>query len=245
MITRVDTRSAERIEFDTVLLDAAGTLITPSEPVAKTYAAVAGRFGVVIDPGALGRAFSEIFQAMPDLAFTSTSMDELQRLEREWWRTLVLRVITWTGNTVDEFDLFFETLYAHYSHGRAWQCYPEVTAVLDGLRARGCKLAVVSNFDSRLPGILEALGIHDYMDAVIYSSQAGSAKPDRAIFTQALDALGASPERTVHVGDSAKADYEGAVAAGLRGLLIRREHSPGDSAKHHIHRLDELLTHPD
>jgi len=224
-----------------VLLDAAGTLIRPSEPLGETYAAVARRYGVEVEAEKLAQAFAEVFGDMPDLAFEWTSMDELRRLERDWWRMLVHRVIAWTGSSIGDFDTFFETLYEHYAQGHAWECFPEVPAVLEGLRSRGCKLAVVSNFDSRLPGILHAVGIQGHFDAVIYSSEAGSAKPDPAIFRQALDALGVAPERAIHVGDSPRADFGGAIAAGLAGLLIRRAHPPAAGSRQVIRSLDELL----
>jgi len=224
-----------------VLLDAAGTLIRPSEPVGETYAAVARRYGVQLEAEKLAQAFAEVFDDMPDLAFQWTSMDEMWRLERDWWRMLVHRVVAWTGSSIGDFETFFETLYEHYAQGQAWQCFPEVPVVLDGLRNRGCKLAVVSNFDSRLPGILHAVGILGHMDAVIYSSEAGSAKPDPVIFRRALDALGVAPERAIHVGDSLRADFGGAIAAGLEGLLIRRTDPPAAGSEQVIGSLDELL----
>lgn len=224
-----------------VLLDAAGTLIRPSAPVGETYAAVAKRYGAALEAGKLAQVFGEVFGEMPDLAFDGTSMEELQRLEREWWRTLVQRVVARAGSSIGDFDSFFETLYEHYAQGHAWECFPEVPSVLDELRARGCKIAVVSNFDSRLPGILQALGIHDKVDAVVYSTQAGSAKPDPTIFGRALAALGVAPQRAIHVGDSVGADVEGAVAAGLEGALIRRDDASAGGPWPVLRSLDELL----
>lgn len=229
--------------FDAVLLDAAGTLIRPRAPVGETYATVAGQYGAPLDAERLARAFGEVFGEMPNLAFVWTSMDELKRLEREWWHTLVYRVVQRIGGRIGEFDAFFEALYEHYARGDAWECFPEVSRVLDSLRASGCKLAVVSNFDSRLPGILQALDIHDRMGAVVYSSAAGSAKPDPAIFRQALARLGVAPERAVHVGDSADADVGGAAAAGIAGILIRREKASVAASVRAIGSLEDLLQH--
>lgn len=224
-----------------MLLDAAGTLIRPRDPVGETYAAAARQFGAEIDPGQLSRAFGAVFDHMPALAFDWTSMDELRHLERDWWRTLVGRVVARTGCDIRDFDGYFETLYQHYARGSAWECFPEVPAVLKALRAGGRKLAVVSNFDSRLPGILQDLGIRDQMDAVIYSSGAGSAKPDPAIFRQALVVLGVASQSAIHVGDSARADVAGAAAAGIAGLLIRRGHAAANGSETVIGSLAELL----
>lgn len=223
------------------MLDAAGTLIRPRAPVGETYARVAGQYGAALDAGRLARAFGEVFGEMPDLSFDWDSIEELQRLERAWWQTLVYRVVERTGGRIADFQGFFETLYGHYARGDAWECYPEVPRVLDGLRAIGCKLAVVSNFDSRLPGILQALDIHDRLDAVVYSSEAGSAKPNPAIFERALGIVGVAPDRAIHVGDSISADIGGAVAAGLEGVLIRRGSPPAAGCGPVPWSLDELL----
>lgn len=227
--------------IDAVLLDAAGTLIKPRKPVGETYAEVAERYGAALEPDRLMQGFVEAFGDMPDLAFRWTTMEELQRLERNWWRTLVLRVVASVGSCIGDFDAFFGDLYGHYAQGDAWECFAEVPGVLKRLRARGCKLAVVSNFDSRLPVILRALGIHGYLDAVVYSSAAGCVKPDPAIFERALAELGVAPERALHVGDSVEADVGGAISAGLSGFLIRRESSPGGVSDKLLGSLEELL----
>ena len=79
-----------------------------------------------------------------------------------------------------------------------------------------------------------------FFDAVVYSSAAGSAKPDRRIFQHALDQLLVAPAEALHVGDSRTADYEGALAAGLTAVLLRRDECPTDD--HCIATLDEIRT---
>lgn len=240
MSSEADTQGRNLCAFDAVLLDAAGTLIRPRKPVGETYAEIAASYGATLQSDRLMQAFVEVFRNMPDLAFEWASKDELRRLERDWWRTLVHRVVVGTGSSVGDFDGFFETLYQHYAHGQAWQCFPEVPVVLRALRGKGYRIAVVSNFDSRLPGILDALGIREQMDAVVYSSEAGSAKPDPVIFQRALDALGVAPERAIHIGDNPRADLDGASAAGLAGLLIQRGRWPVAAAQT-IRNLGEFL----
>ena len=233
--------SHRNVRPEAVLLDAAGTLIAPSEPVGETYARVAKGYGAELQVDKLTRAFAGVLRGMPDLAFQWTSTAELQRLERDWWRTLVRRVVAHTGTSMGAFDDYFEALYRHYAGGAAWECFPDVPRVLEALRARGYRLAVVSNFDSRLPGILQALGIHRLLDAVVFSSEAGSAKPDPHIFRRALVKLDAEPQCAIHVGDSEKADVGGAVAAGLTALLIERNGPTAARSGHVIGTLDELL----
>ena len=99
---------------------------------------------------------------------------------------------------------------------------PDALPALDALRGAGVRLAVVSNWDCSLPGVLAGLGVVDRFDAICASAPVGAAKPDPAIFRHALGLLGVQPENALHCGDSLDADCAGARAAGLRAVLIDR-----------------------
>ena len=214
--------------LEALTFDAAGTLVHVAEPVAETYARIAEAYGAPLARPALEAAFVEEFHAMPEMAFPGRSGDALLEAERDWWRRLVARVVTRAGG-VGDFDTYFDALYRHYASAAAWRVYADVPAALDAARARGLRLAVVSNFDSRLPAILAGLDIAERFDAVVYSTACGSAKPDAGIFRHALACLGATPSAALHVGDDARADYHGARAAGMQALLVRRRGAPPDS----------------
>ena len=47
-------------------------------------------------------------------------------------------------------------------------------------------------------------------------------KPHRSIFDTALALAGVAPADSLMVGDSVRADIEGAVAIGMRAVLLRR-----------------------
>ena len=205
-----------------VLLDAAGTLIDVAGPLGDTYSGLAREFGGDLDPETLTTGFRIAFADTPPMAFPGLTGADLDRAERDWWRAVVERVTRAAGG-VPEFDAYFDRLYAHYASAPAWRVYPEVPEVLEALRARGLRLAVVSNFDTRLPPLLDALGLATFFDAVVCSGEAGAAKPDGAIFARALAALGVEASEALHVGDSREADYEGARAAGIEALLVDRD----------------------
>ena len=69
-------------------------------------------------------------------------------------------------------------------------------------------------------------GLDAYVDALIVSEEAGVSKPDPAIFTIALDRLGAAAGDAVMIGDSWTADIEGALAAGVRAIWFNRFQRP-------------------
>lgn len=94
---------------------------------------------------------------------------------------------------------------------------PGVPEALARLRSLGIELAVVGNWDLRLPEHVDRLGLTPFFSAVVSSASAGAAKPDPRPFRAALELVGVRPERALHVGDS-PADEDGARAAGLRFL---------------------------
>jgi len=57
-------------------------------------------------------------------------------------------------------------------------------------------------------------------------------KPSRDFFLSAVNSLALSPEQVVMIGDDAVSDVGGALAAGLRGILVRTgKYLPGDEAR--------------
>jgi putative hydrolase of the HAD superfamily len=222
-----------------ITFDAAGTLIRVANPVAETYARIAHDFGATLSPGVLHAAFRELFPGMPAMAFPDVAQPALADAERAWWRELVARVVERAGG-VREFEDYFEALYAYYADADAWRTYPETHRALMSARARGLRLGVVSNFDSRLPPILQRLGIGDLVDTVVYSTGCGAAKPDERIFDFAIRALESTPPTTLHVGDNLEADYHGACAAGMSAVHLCRHKKPEAEKIPAIRHLDEL-----
>lgn len=222
-----------------ITFDAAGTLMRVADPVGETYGRIAADAGAVLSPEVLEAAFVKAFAQMPPMAFPDLRGGALANAERDWWRRLVQRVVHQAGG-VPAFDAYFDALFSHYASGAAWRAYPEVHATLESVRARGLRIGVISNFDSRLPPILRALGIADRVDAVIFSTGCGAAKPDARIFERALATLGVPAGATLHVGDSLDADYRGASAAGMASVHLQRRDAPNRPEVPTIRSLDEL-----
>jgi putative hydrolase of the HAD superfamily len=120
--------------------------------------------------------------------------------------------------------------------------------VVRALRAHGIRTALISNCSHSTRPIVDALALDDEFDEVLLSFEVGAAKPDPAIYREALDRLGnPTPERSVFVDDQARY-CDGATAVGLRTLLIVREDADpaegwGDSTNGHrvIRDLRALL----
>jgi len=215
-----------------VFFDVAGTLIRVRDGVGAQYARVAERFGVAADPAAIEREFRRAFRAAPPMAFPGVLREAIPGLERAIWRGIVRDVFAGAGLLAafapGVFDAYFDAVYRHFEDAAVWEVFPDVVPALAALRALGCSLGVVSNFDGRVLPILDGLGLAPWFASVTLSSQVGVTKPDPAIFAEALARHGAEPAQALHVGDSPAEDGEGARAAGLRAVLIDRTERHAD-----------------
>lgn len=197
-----------------VLLDAMGTLVRLEPPVPRLRAALARR-GIAVDAAQATRAMrAEIahYRAHHDTAGTRAGLDRLRRACAEVVRGELGRP-----------DADAPAVHAALLDAIAFSPYPEVPRVLAGLRALGCRLAVVSNWDVSLHDVLRDTGLAGSVDAVVTSAEHGAAKPDPGIFLRALALVDAEPAQALHVGDDPDADLAGARAAGVRGVLIARD----------------------
>ncbi len=90
---------------------------------------------------------------------------------------------------------------------------PEVKETLDGLRAKGLKLAIGSS--SKNEGfILERLGLDGYFDAVSDGNNITRSKPDPEVFVKAAQLVGEASGDCLVVED-AKAGLEAAIGGGM------------------------------
>lgn len=123
--------------------------------------------------------------------------------------------------------------------GDVFTKFVDTDRTLAGLRSRGYRLAVLSNWDQSLHRILAVQGLTGYFEVVIASLEEGVEKPERFIYEVLLERLGCAPEEVLHVGDNPVDDVEGATDAGLHALLLNPngERVPGQS----IRSLGDLL----
>ncbi len=120
------------------------------------------------------------------------------------------------------FSGIFDQLFAHYASGSAWKLFPETKEVLESFRNDGVKMALVSNFDSRLDRVLGDLGIRGFFDHVLTSADVAARKPDPAILWKMLELTGADPAACCLAGDSETADGGAARSCGIDFFHIDR-----------------------
>jgi putative hydrolase of the HAD superfamily len=129
-----------------------------------------------------------------------------------------------------ELDRFLEAEHAAWEPARMLATTSH--ALLESLRRRGLKLALVSNaFDPGwlLHRDLEQTGLEERLDFSVFSSEVGLRKPHPAIFERALSALGVEPANAIFVGDRLYEDVRGAGELGMttvQALWFRADEHP-------------------
>jgi HAD superfamily hydrolase (TIGR01509 family) len=120
-------------------------------------------------------------------------------------------------------DLLYEILDAEQQcWDRAVRVDADALQVLSWLGARGVKRAVCSNAPfppEMMRRQVDANGIGELTEAVVFSSEVGSRKPAPEMYVAALSAVGVAAERALFVGDRVREDYEGPRSVGMRAVI--------------------------
>jgi phosphoglycolate phosphatase/AHBA synthesis associated protein len=136
------------------------------------------------------------------------------------------------GRTPEEVKAYYD---AHFpDHARHLHVDPQARAVLQGLRERGIRTAVVTNTPTAIAReVLRAAGLEP--DVLVGAGAPLREKPAPDMVLRACELLGVGPEEAFFVGDS-RFDREAAEAAGARfaGLRI-----PGERT---LERIEEVLS---
>jgi 2-haloacid dehalogenase len=153
-----------------------------------------------------------------------------KQLEYTWLRSLMDRYVDFWQITQDALDFALNTyrvadaalkddLMQAYLE---LSCYPEVPAVLNELKSRGFRCAVLSNGSPEMLGsAVKNSGLDDVFDAVISIDAIGIYKPDPRVYQMAVDQLGVSPSEIAFQSSNAW-DAAGAGAVGFKVAWINR-----------------------
>jgi len=223
----VDELDSAPATIRAISFDVTGTLISCPR-LGDIYSEILGRHGVAVSQDQVAMLFPIVWKEFDCSAeFGSDRFATHPDGARGWWRRFVERLCELAGASAPSRFATAE-LFDHFRRAEPWSIYPEVVETLGELAKRGFRLAVVSNWDARLPELLDALDLGVSFEAVLYSERVGVEKPHPGIFDALCRELELSPEQILHVGDRRVQDVEGATAAGLAALHVRRPR-PGDS----------------
>ncbi len=188
-----------------VLFDFWGTLVQQGaySPLKQTYRLMRPRMH-----------FGEFVERFERVAMTKPYDDQVQMFQ-DAAEALGVRTPDWV----------IEKLVGVWNKNKLLsQPYPETLQVLEQLKSKGIKIAIVSNTPKlSVDGVLEKFGMDKIFDAVCFSYENGYLKTDPELFEIALEKLGVDKDEALMVGDSMETDIAGAENAGVMAVLIDRK----------------------
>lgn len=220
--------------YRAVFFDAGNTLLRVNPSIGYIYSDTARRYGAKLAEDTIEAAFQALWHKTAPLVSNEGHRLTYEK-ERDWWRDIVLHVFR-DHVSFRDFDAFFDDLYTRFAMPESWKLYEDVVENLEALKDKGIRLAMISNWDSRLPALIEQLGISRYFEKVIVSALVGYEKPHPAIFQIALENTGLDGSEVVYIGDDLFLDYQAARKAGLHAIHLDRH----GRFQHHEDRITSL-----
>ena len=98
------------------------------------------------------------------------------------------------------------------------QMHPEILPMLRALKAKGLKLAVVSNCYLEEAQVIRAWPESRLFDTLVLSCEEGVKKPDPAIYQRCMERLGVSPQECLFIGDGGSQELEAARTLGMTAM---------------------------
>ncbi len=135
-------------------------------------------------------------------------------------------------------QLLFET----WRNPNNFRLFDDVLPTLKKLTSLGYTISCISNEDKSLYDFFEHFAIKKYFNHIVISDEIKIEKPNPLIFLKAIELEAIRANQGLHVGDSLKSDYFGALEVGLHAVLLDREEKfqdNGDIAK--INNLSEIF----
>jgi putative hydrolase of the HAD superfamily len=139
----------------------------------------------------------------------------------------------------EQADSRFEN-YLHL-YKRNWSAYSDVIPCLKRLKQQGLRLGIISNGDyNQQLEKLNSIGIYNYFDCIITSSEIGVAKPNPIIFQKACIQANVQVHKSYYIGDRLETDAIGSKNAGMIGIWLNRNNNTTHADVKVIHSLDKL-----
>jgi|BarGraNGADG00312_1021997.scaffolds.fasta_scaffold01559_3 putative hydrolase of the HAD superfamily len=207
--------------IEAVFFDVGNTLFKPYPSMEAVCREVLLRFGIDPTDEELRRGIDAADRFYESRYWTDDSFWANEEDASEMWSELYALVLEEIGVDGD-YQVIGRAIYDHFGDGDRWRTYPDVVPVFETLKREGYRMALVSNWDSRLAKLCFDMGLDRYLDSVLSSASIGLIKPNPVIYQVACERLKVEPGHAVHVGDHYYADVLGSRSVGINPVMIDR-----------------------
>ena len=172
---------------------------------------------MTVDESAFERAVSSAAPLLdgPDAAY-----------DAEMFVKYAAHIIEQMGGRGDGVDACAREVYREWAACQHFELYDDVPDVLRELAASGVRIGLISNSHRCLASFESHFELRGLIAAAVSSSDHGFLKPHPSIFQTALQMVNVPAADAVMVGDNVRQDIEGALAVGMRAVLLHRDEAP-------------------
>src|SRR6201997_4454529 len=200
-------------ELRAVLFDVDFTLARPGPELGpEGYVRAGERHGLRLEPGR--------YEAARDAALVDLRRHPELEHDDEIWFRFTERIVRGMGGDADSAYACAVEITRAWERHENFELYDDVPDALAAIRTAGLRIGLVSNSARDVWEFAQHHGLD--VDAGISSFHHGRTKPHASIFRAVLDLLEVAPAEAAMVGDTIDADVEGAVAIGMRAVLVDR-----------------------
>jgi len=193
-------------QYEVLSFDCYGTLIDWESGIVTAMRPVLSGLGIALEDDRVLELYAE-FESAAERGAYVTYRHVLREVMRQFGEELRF------APTPSELNLLAESL-------KSWKPFPDTVEALRILK-RTFKLAVISNIDDDLfAGTAKHLNVE--FDWIITAEQAKSYKPSLNNFTLAMERMGVSPQRILHIAQSLYHDVIPAQQLGLSTVWVNR-----------------------
>jgi len=222
-------------KLSAVFFDVDFTLIYPGPTFqGEGYQRFCASYGMDVDPACYATAVRQ----------ASSVLDAVQEhiYDDDIFVRYIARIIEEMGGRGERVIECASHIYEEWAACHHFKLYDDVEPALRALSAAGLKIGLISNTHRSLSTFGADFALAGLIDGAISSAEHGYMKPHPSIFEAGLKLLDVAAADAVMVGDSLAHDVQGAIAVGMRGVLVHRSTDPApDAGVPVIGSLMELL----
>lgn len=110
--------------------------------------------------------------------------------------------------------------------------FPYVLPLFQTLKERDIRIALLSDLTVHIQHRkIKALGIGEFIDALVTSEEVGEEKPSKKMFEKVMKKLDLASEELLMVGDSLERDICGAEAVGIKGIPFIKQRGDAQGSR--------------
>jgi phosphoglycolate phosphatase len=196
--------------------------------LATCRAAIVDLDGTMVDT--LGDFDVALNGALADLGLPRVDRSFIEHTIGKGSEHLIRSTLTHVGAPIEAYEAAWARYQHHYlqCNGRHAEVFPGVVEGLELMRARGWRLACLTNKPGAFAtDLLQKKGLAGFFEHAFGGDAFERKKPDPLPLLKTCEALGTSPAQTLMLGDSSN-DARAARAAGCPVLLVTYGYNHGE-----------------